>query len=179
MILAGLGELTLLHALTDVPVDECTLGVHQIELVVNAREHLGDGRRVGDHAHGTLHLGEIATRDDRGRLVVDAAFEAGRAPVDELDGALGLDRGDRGVGVLGDDVTAVHHAARHVLAVARVALGHHRGWLKHELVISATDSCSWYAFSAEMIGAYDESMKWMRGYGVRLVWNSVMSTFPC
>jgi len=45
-----------------------------------------------------------------------------------------------------------------------------------ELVISATDSCSWYAFSAEMTGAYDESMKWMRGYGTRLVWNSVMST---
>ena len=27
------------------------------------------------------------------------------------------------------------------------------------LVISATDSCSWYAFSAEMTGAYDESIK--------------------
>ena len=47
---------------------------------------------------------------------------------------------------------------------------------KTELVISATESCSWYAFSAEMTGAYDESMKWMRGYGTRLVWNSVMST---
>merc|ERR1719350_356427 len=34
---------------------------------------------------------------------------------------------------------------------------------KAELVISATESCSWYAFSAEMTGAYDESMKWMRG----------------
>ena len=31
------------------------------------------------------------------------------------------------------------------------------------LVISATESCSWYAFSAEMTGAYDESMKWIRG----------------
>merc|ERR1719337_590996 len=39
------------------------------------------------------------------------------------------------------------------------------------------DSCSWYAFSAEMIGAYDASMKWIRGYGTKLVWNSVMSTF--
>merc|ERR1719359_2329728 len=46
-----------------------------------------------------------------------------------------------------------------------------------ELVISLTDSCSWYAFSAEMIGAYDASMKWIRGYGTKLVWNSVMSTF--
>merc|ERR1719240_188048 len=47
---------------------------------------------------------------------------------------------------------------------------------KTEFVISATDSCSWYAFSAEMTGAYDVSMKWMRGYGTRFVWNSVMST---
>merc|ERR1711988_572940 len=34
---------------------------------------------------------------------------------------------------------------------------------KAELVISATESCSWYAFSAEITGAYEESMKWMRG----------------
>merc|ERR1712216_1077480 len=48
---------------------------------------------------------------------------------------------------------------------------------KHELVISATESGSWYAFSAEMMGEYEDTMKWMRGYGTRLVWNSVMSTF--
>merc|ERR1719336_731070 len=47
---------------------------------------------------------------------------------------------------------------------------------KAELVISATESCSWYAFSALITGAYDESMKWIRGYGTRLVWNSVTST---
>merc|ERR1719183_679504 len=47
---------------------------------------------------------------------------------------------------------------------------------KAAFVISATDSCSWYAFSALITGAYDESMKWMRGYGTRLVWNSVTST---
>ena len=32
-ILTGLGELTLLHTLSDVPVDEGTLGVHEIEPV--------------------------------------------------------------------------------------------------------------------------------------------------
>ena len=35
-ILTGLGELSLLHALSDVPVHESTLGVHKIELVVNS-----------------------------------------------------------------------------------------------------------------------------------------------
>merc|ERR1712070_1179848 len=48
---------------------------------------------------------------------------------------------------------------------------------KTELVISATDSCSWYAFSADITGAYAVNIKWMRGYGTRLVWNSVTSTF--
>merc|ERR1719201_3116069 len=122
--------LALLHALTDVPVDEGALGVHEVELVVDARERLGDGRRVGDHADRAHDAREVTARHDGRRLVVDAALEARRAPVDELDRALGLDRGDRGVDVLGDDVAAVHEAAGHVLAVARVALGHHAGRLE-------------------------------------------------
>lgn len=73
---------------------EGTLGVHEIELVVDAGEGLGDGRGVGDHAHGALHAGKIPPGNDRGGLVVDAAFEPSRAPVDELDGPLGLDGGD-------------------------------------------------------------------------------------
>ena len=94
------------------------------------REGLGNGGGVGDHADGALDLGEITTGHDGGGLVVDAALEAGGAPVDELDGALGLDGGNGGVDVLGDDVATVHEAARHVLAVAGVALGHHAGGLK-------------------------------------------------
>merc|ERR1719164_21007 len=130
-VLTGLGELPLLHTLTDVPVDEGTLGVHEVELVVDAGEDLSDGGGVGDHADGALHTGEVTTGDDGGGLVVDTALEAGGAPVDELDGALGLDGGDGGVDVLGDDVTTVHEAARHVLAVAGVALDHHHGGLEH------------------------------------------------
>jgi hypothetical protein len=57
-------------------------------------------------------------------LVVDSDFESGGAPVDELDGPLGLDGGDGRVHVLGDDVTAVEHAASHVLAVTGIALHH-------------------------------------------------------
>lgn len=47
-----------------------------------------------------------------------------------MDGALSLDGGHGGVHVLGDDVTAVHEAAGHVLPVAGVALGHHVGRLE-------------------------------------------------
>ena len=46
-----------------------------------------------------------------------------------------------------------------------------------ELVMSATLICSWYAFSAAITGANEHSGNEMRGYGTRLVWNSVRSTF--
>merc|ERR1719198_1855611 len=129
-ILTGLGELSLLHTLSDVPVDEGTLGVHEIELVVDAGKSLGDGSGVGDHADGSHDLGEITTWHNGRGLVVDTALESGGAPVDELDGSLGLDGGDGSVDILGDDITTVHEAARHVLAVTGVALGHHRGGLE-------------------------------------------------
>merc|ERR1719238_2235847 len=93
-VLAGLGELALLHALAHVPVHEGTLDVHEVELVVDARVELGDGRRVRHHGDGAHDLGQVATGDDGRGLVVDAALEAGGTPVDELDGALGLDGGD-------------------------------------------------------------------------------------
>lgn len=129
-ILTGLGKFSLFHTLSDVPVDESTLGVHEIELVVDAGESLGNGGGVGNHANGTGNLGHIATGDRLGSFVVDSALESGRAPVDELNGALGLDGGNSGVDVLGDDISTVHEAASHVLSVTRVALGHHVGWLE-------------------------------------------------
>ncbi|MRB67494.1 hypothetical protein GH825_29335, partial [Bacillus thuringiensis] len=46
---------------SDVPVHEGTLGVHQIKLVIETSPRLGDGGRVAQHAHGTLHLCEIST----------------------------------------------------------------------------------------------------------------------
>jgi hypothetical protein len=64
-------------------------------------------------------------------LVVDTALESGRAPVDKLNGTLGLDGSDGGVDVLGDNITTVHHAASHVLSVTRVTLSHHGGRLEH------------------------------------------------
>ena len=129
-VFSGLGELAFFHALGDVPVDEGALGEHEVEVLVGAGPDLGDGGGVGDHEQGALDLGEVAAWDDGWWLVVDADLEAGRAPVDELDGPLGLDDGDGGVDVLRDDVTAVHHAAGHVLAVAWVALDHHVGRLE-------------------------------------------------
>merc|ERR1719273_643208 len=129
-ILTSLRELTFFHTLTDVPMDEGTLGVHEIELVIDSGEDLSDGSGVGDHADGAHDLGEVTTWDNSGWLVVDTALETGWAPIDELDGSLGLDGGDSGVDILGDNITSVHKAAGHVLSVSWVTFGHHGGWLE-------------------------------------------------
>lgn len=44
-----------------VPVHEGALGIHEVELVVEAGENFRDGSRVGDHANGALHLGKVTT----------------------------------------------------------------------------------------------------------------------
>jgi len=111
-------------------VDERTLGVHQVELVVKTSPGLRDGGGVGQHAHGTLNLGQVASGHHGGRLVVDADLETGGTPVHELDGTLGLDGGNSRVYILGDDVTSVQHAAGHVLSVSGVALDHLVGGLE-------------------------------------------------
>uniref|UniRef100_K3X1R8 Secreted protein n=1 Tax=Globisporangium ultimum (strain ATCC 200006 / CBS 805.95 / DAOM BR144) TaxID=431595 RepID=K3X1R8_GLOUD len=123
-------KFTFFHTFTHVPVNKGALGVHQVELVVDAREHFSDGRRVRDHAHGTLHASKITAWYNSWRLVVDTALETRWAPVHELDRALGLDRGNRSIHILWHDITTVHETRGHVLAVAWVTLGHHRGWFK-------------------------------------------------
>jgi len=111
-------------------MDEGSLGVHKIELVIDSGEDFSDGGRVGDHAHGSHDLGEITTGHDSRGLVVDSTLETSRAPVNELDGSLGLDGGDGGVDILGDDISSEHEAASHVLSVSGVTLGHHGGGLE-------------------------------------------------
>merc|ERR1712032_117935 len=132
-ILTRLGELTFLHTLTDVPVHEGTLGVHEVELVVNAGQSLGHSSGVDNHCAGAHDLGEIATRHHSRWLVVDAALETSGTPVDELDGALGLDGGHGGVHVLRDDITTVHQTHGHVFAVTGVTLGEHRSGFEHRV----------------------------------------------
>jgi hypothetical protein len=61
-------------------VHERALGVHEVELAVDAREDLGNGRVVADHAHRSAHLGQVPSRNHRRRLVVYPALEASRTP---------------------------------------------------------------------------------------------------
>merc|ERR1719282_1864353 len=104
-VLAGLGELALLHTLANVPVDEGALGVHQVELGDQAlREDAADGDVVRDHHDVPWGVGDVVALDaDRG-LVVEANLETGGAPVDEGDLVVGLDPLRDLVGLLGADV---------------------------------------------------------------------------
>jgi hypothetical protein len=75
-ILAGLTELALLHTFTDIPVDKRPFGIHQVKLVIETSPRLGNGSRVGQHADGTLDLGQISTGNNGRWLVIDANLKA-------------------------------------------------------------------------------------------------------
>ena len=68
------------------------LRCHPLDLGLKKAHDLRNRSAVRDHAHSAHHLREVTARDDGRRLVVDAALEARRGPVDELDRALRLDR---------------------------------------------------------------------------------------
>jgi len=69
------------------PVDKGSLSIHQVELVIEAGPGFSDGSSVGQHADGTLNLGQITSRDDSWGLVVDPDLESGWTPINELDGS--------------------------------------------------------------------------------------------
>merc|ERR1711874_860886 len=62
-VLPGLTELSLLHALPDKPMNEGSLGVHEVELVVQPGPGLHDGGGVGQTAHCSHHFGQISSRN--------------------------------------------------------------------------------------------------------------------
>ena len=88
-------------------MDKCSLGVHQVKFIIQPGPCLHDGGGVGEAADRPVHLGEVTPRHHRGWLVVDADLEAGGAPVDKLDASLGLDGGDGGINILGNNITPV------------------------------------------------------------------------
>lgn len=108
-------------------MDESSLGVHKIELVIKSGEDFSDSGGVGNHANSSHDLSKITSWDNGGWLVVDTSLETSWAPVDELDGSLGLNGGNSSVDILGDDITSVHHAASHVFTMSWVTLNHHGG----------------------------------------------------
>lgn len=74
--------------------------------------------------HSAVDFGKITVRDHLWWLVADTNLEASWAPVHELDGALRLEMRNCAMNLLGNDVTTVEQAGRHILAVARIAFDH-------------------------------------------------------
>jgi hypothetical protein len=78
---------------------------------------------------GTLiGLGELVLNFHKGQAdvlgVVDSELESGRAPLDEVERGLGLQRSSGSSAVARNDVTTVQKGDSHVLSVARVAHNH-------------------------------------------------------
>jgi len=92
--------------------------------MVQASPGLSDGGGVAQHADSPLDLGQVSSWHHSWGLIVDAHLESSGAPVNKLDGSLGLDGGNGGIHILGHNITPVQHAASHVLSVPRVALDH-------------------------------------------------------
>merc|ERR1719278_708936 len=107
-----------------------TLGIHEVELVIKTSPSLSNGSCVGQHADCTLNLGQITTRNNSWRLVVDTNLETSGTPVHKLDRALGLDGGNGCVDILGDNIASVQEATGHVLAVTGIAFDHLVGRFK-------------------------------------------------
>merc|ERR1711892_471471 len=129
-ILTSLRELSLLHALSNIPMNKSSLGIHKVKLVVKPGPGLSDGSGVGQHADGTSNLSSVSSWDNGWWLVVDSNLESSWTPVNKLDAPLGLDGGDSSVHILGDNISSVEKTAGHVLAMTRVALDHLVGRLK-------------------------------------------------
>merc|ERR1712168_1319652 len=111
-------------------MDEGSLGVHEIEFVVETRPCFSDGGSVAQHTQCTLYFSKITTWHNSWWLVVDSNLETSWAPINKLNGTFGLDGCNSSVDILGDDITTVQHTAGHVLAMTRIPFHHLVGWLE-------------------------------------------------
>ena len=80
--------------------------------------------------HCAVDLGQISVGDHLRWLVADTNLKPSRTPVDELDGALGLENSDGAVHIFCNNVAAVEQAGSHVFAIARITLHHLVVWLE-------------------------------------------------
>lgn len=77
-----------------------------------------------EYLHGAIDLGQISVRYHLRRLVADADLESSRAPIDELNSALGLQGSNSTVYIVWHNVATVQKAGSHVFPVARITLHH-------------------------------------------------------
>ena len=108
----------------------CTLVKKLVKALAHTAEHLLNRGGIGDHGHLAVLSGKLSSINVAWGVLIDANFEACRAPVNKLDRSLALDCGDGLVDIFGDHISTVEHAAGHVLAVSGVTLHHGVCWLE-------------------------------------------------
>jgi len=115
-IFTGFGEFSLFHTLSDIPVDEGSLGVHKVELGDKSLgEDSADGDVVGNHDNVSRGISDIISITKLWGLVVESNLESGWAPVNEGDLVVGLDPLGDLVGFLGSDISSVVEGDGHVI----------------------------------------------------------------
>merc|ERR1712172_209710 len=123
-IFTSFRELTLFHTFSNIPMNKCSLGIHQIKLVIQTGPSFSNGSCVRQHTNGAGNLSQVTPGYNGWGLVVDTNFETSGTPINKFNGALGLDGSNGSVDILGDNITSVEHAAGHVLAVTGIAFDH-------------------------------------------------------
>jgi hypothetical protein len=83
-IFTSLGELSLLHTFTNIPVNESAFGVHEIKFVIQTSPGLGNSGSIGQHANSTRNLGQITTRNDSWGLVIDTDLKENYVKITEM-----------------------------------------------------------------------------------------------
>ena len=63
---------TIFHSFSHKPVDEGSLGIHQVELVVESLPGSFDCGGVGKTTNSSVNLGQVTSRYSSGGLVIDA-----------------------------------------------------------------------------------------------------------
>ena len=74
--------------------------------------------------HSAIDFGQISVGNHLGWLVANTDLESSWAPVNELNGALRFQCSNSGVHVIGDNITTVQKAGRHVFTIPRIAFDH-------------------------------------------------------
>merc|ERR1719317_1266923 len=72
-ILTSFRELSLLHSLSNIPVNKSSLGIHEVKLVVQPSPGFSNSCGIGEHTDCTRNLGSVSSRHNCWWLVVAMA----------------------------------------------------------------------------------------------------------
>ena len=117
---------------------ERTLVKKLVKALADTAEHLLNRGGIGDHGHLAVLSGKLSSINVAWGVLIDANFEACRAPVNKIDSLTMLDGFDGSVSLESADITPVDETACHVLVTAGLLavceqIGGVKGLLSHAI----------------------------------------------